>query len=74
MRLEGMLNLGHQKLPRQVAGSEDCAMRDKGKDDVDAWDIWVTKRMAAEMWERDGCSMIVGGLCGAGLVDCKLRK
>ena len=68
MRLEGTLTLGHQKLPRQVAGRMGFVTRFRGEEDVSAWDIWVARRMTVEFWERVVCSIILGGLCGAGLV------
>lgn len=57
MRLEGVLNLGHQKLPRQVAGEEDWVRRERGGD---AWDIWVKRRrrMRAGIWEK----VVVGSM------------
>ena len=73
MRLEGVLNLGHQKLPRQVAGTEGRVMRFRGEDEVSAWDSWVARRMTAQTWERVVCSMISGGLCGAGFVGWRMR-
>ena len=59
MRLEGVLNLGHQKLPRQVAGRESCVVSFRVEGDVNTWEIWVARRMAAEIWERVVCSMIL---------------
>ena len=49
-------------------------MRFRGDEDVNTWDIWVARRITAEIRERVVCSMIMGGLCGAGLVGWQTRR
>ena len=66
--------MGHQKLPRQVAGRVVCAMRFRGEEDVNTWDIWVARRMMAQIWERIVCSMIVGGLGNVDLVGLEVER